>query len=176
MARVFSPAQTGGRKPVAAAETAGSGKPQDRRFQVTLRIVLAARRWRSLLDERLRTIGQSAPRMEAMASIDRTPKPSTQVEIAKRIGIEGPTLTRMLDMLEAEWLVERLPDPSDRRAKLIRLTDEGRQALAETQAIAGALRDQLLAEFSEEELDLINALVGRILARFDDGTFTGPTR
>ncbi len=78
-------------------------------------IVLAGRRWRALLDEKLRQLGHSASRMEAMAAIAYSPAATTQIQIAKRIGIEGPTLTRTLDMLEADALVERLPDPSDRR-------------------------------------------------------------
>jgi len=167
----------GGHQPASPEEARKPGAEwRDRKFLVTVQIVLAARRWRSLLDERLRTIGHSAPRMEAMSSIDRVPRLSAQVQIAKHIGIEGPTLTRMLDMLEADRLVERLPDPSDRRAKLIRLTDKGHKALADTSAVAAALRDLLLAEFDDDELDQINHLVGRLLARFDDPGFIASTR
>ena len=47
--------------------------------------------------------------MEALAAIINSPSLSAQVDIAKRLRIEGPTMTRMLDTLEADGLVERLP-------------------------------------------------------------------
>lgn len=103
-----------------------------------------------------------------MSSISHGSRLSAQIEIAKRIGIEGPTLTRMLDMMEAEKLVERLPDPADRRAKLIRLTEQGQDALVEAGAVAASLREQLLCEFSEEELEQINRFFERFLQRIKD--------
>ena len=63
--------------------------------------------------------------MEALANIAYFPPDATQVEIANRIGIERATLTRMLDTLEADGLIERLADPADRRTKRIRLTKAG---------------------------------------------------
>jgi MarR family transcriptional regulator for hemolysin len=142
---------------------------RDPKFRFTVQLVLAARRWRSVLDEQLRMIGTSAARMEALSTIDRQPWLSAQVEIANRMGIEKPTLTRMLDMLEAEHLVERLPDPWDRRAKLIKLTPKGEESLDEASVVASGLRELLLDEFTEEEIVKINRFTERLLARLDRG-------
>ena len=125
-----------------------------------------------MLDDKLRVIGASAARMEALSTIDRAPWLSAQVEIANRMGIEKPTLTRMLDMLEGEGLVERLPDPWDRRAKLIRLTAKGEETLDAASEVATALRLQVLDEFTEEELVDFNNYTERLLARFDRGIET----
>lgn len=111
---------------------------------LTINIVMAGRRWRSVIDDKLREIGMSASRMEAMAAIAYAPRFTTQIQIAKQIGIEGPTLTRTLDMLEADHLVERLADPSDRRNKHMRLTTRGYEALAQMMAICEPLRARLL--------------------------------
>ena len=146
---------------------------RDPKFRLTVQIVLAARRWRSMLDEILRLIGNSAARMEALSTIDRAPWLSAQVEIANRMGIEKPTLTRMLDMLEAEKLVERLPDPCDRRAKLIRLTPEGETMLAAASQVANDLRAVLLDEFDEEDIVHFNRFAERLLTRFDKGVGDG---
>jgi MarR family transcriptional regulator for hemolysin len=146
---------------------------RDPKFRMTVQIVLAARRWRSMLDEKLRAIGTSSARMEALSTIDRSPWPSAQVEIANRMGIEKPTLTRMLDMLEADKLVERMPDPSDRRAKLIRLTPEGETTLAAASQVAADLRAVLLDEFDEEDIIHFNSFAERLLARFDKGAGGG---
>ena len=140
-----------------------------RDIRLTINLVLAARRWRSLLDERLRLIGQSAARMEALGAIINSPSRSAQVDIAKRLRIEGPTMTRMLDTLEADGLVERLPDPADRRTKQLRLTPAGEAALEEIFEIADALREQLLEGMPENKRDELNALLGELVERLDRG-------
>ena len=140
-----------------------------RPIRLTVLLVIVARRWRSLLDERLRQIGQSAARMEALAAIINSPWPSAQVDIARRLRIEGPTMTRMLDALEADGLVERLPDPGDRRTKQLRVTEQGEAALREIFAIADELRDRLLAGVSEEQMDELNAFLGALSDRLDAG-------
>jgi MarR family transcriptional regulator for hemolysin len=137
------------------------------RMWLTIRLVLAGRRWRALLDEKLRPTGQSAARMEAMSAILNVPEPRPQVDIARRLRIEGPTLTRMLDALEKDGMVERLPDPSDRRTKQLRLTDHGEEALEEIFAIADCLRSRLLDGFSDAELDTVNRFLARLMERLD---------
>jgi len=132
-------------------------------------IVLAGRRWRSLLDEKLRQLGHSASRMEAMAAIAYSPAATTQIQIAKRIGIEGPTLTRTLDMLEADALVERLPDPADRRNKHMRLTQAGHEALAEMFALMARMRGQLLDEIPPADIQANLGFLTLLLERIDGG-------
>ncbi len=140
-----------------------------RDLRLTMSIVRTGRVWRSIVDEHLRQIGQSASRMEVMATIYYSPPYTTQIQIAKRIGIEGPTLTRTLDMLEADGLVERLPDPSDRRNKHLRVTEDGVAALNDIMAIADKLRDRLLAGIPPEETEIANKLLALMQGRLDEG-------
>ena len=140
-----------------------------RDIRVTVNLVLVARRWRSLLDERLRLIGQSSARMEALAAIINSPSLSAQVDIAKRLRIEGPTMTRMLDTLEADGLVERLPDPADRRTKQLRLTPEGEKVLEEIFAIADESRNRLLEGVAPEAMDELNTFLVMLTERLDAG-------
>lgn len=140
-----------------------------RDIRLTVNLVIVARRWRSLLDERLRAIGQSAARMEAMGAIINSPSLSAQVDIAKRLRIEGPTMTRMLDTLEADGLVERLPDPADRRTKQLRLTAEGERELEKIFTIADDLRARLLDGISSEQVDELNEFLGMLTERLDAG-------
>jgi MarR family transcriptional regulator for hemolysin len=135
----------------------------EREYGFTYRVILCARRYRALLDEQLRPLGYGTARMEALSTIHRSPEPSAQIAIAKRIGIEGPTLTRMLDALEAEGLVVRRADPTDRRTKLIELTDAGRKAHEEITAVAHAFRHTVLKDLTDTELDTVNAITGRLL-------------
>jgi MarR family transcriptional regulator for hemolysin len=149
-------------------EDSGSAR-LEREYGFTYRIILVARRYRALLDEQLRPLGYGTARMEALSTIERAPEPSAQIAIAKRIGIEGPTLTRMLDTLEAEGLVVRLADPNDRRTKLIELTDEGRRALDEIMTVANAFRASVLKDMNDAELDMVNEATGKLLGSLCDG-------
>lgn len=144
----------------------------DREYGFTYRIILLARRYRAMLDERLRPMGYGTARMEALSMIARAPEPSAQVAIARRIGIEGPTLTRMLDALEADGLVLRRQDPNDRRTKLIELTDAGRAALAEITQVAHAFRADVLTDLADEELDAVNDITARLIDSLCEGART----
>ncbi len=138
-------------------------------LSLTIRIVMAGRRWRSLIDEHLRDKGHSASRMEAMASIAYSPAATTQIQVAKRIGIEGPTLTRTLDMLEADGLVERLADPKDRRNKHMRLTPAGCEALAEMFEITQCLRKHLLHGIPSSEIGATDRFLELLVDRIESG-------
>lgn len=138
-------------------------------IMLTIGLVLAGRRWRSLLDERLRPTNQSSARMETMAAILNSPPLSPQVDIAKRLRIEGPTLTRMIDALEQDGLVERVPDPADRRTKQLRVTQGGEAVLEELFAIADEMRERLLDGFSEDEIEQMNRVLRKLIGRLDAG-------
>ena len=140
-----------------------------REIRAVVNMILVGRRWRSLLDERLRLINQSSARFEALAAIINSPSKSAQVDIAKRLRIEGPTMTRMLDTLEADGLVERLADPGDRRSKQLRLTPAGEAALEEMFAITDGMRERLLEGVPAEELDELNRFLIMLTERLDAG-------
>lgn len=66
--------------------------------------------------------------------------PIRQAALAERLGIEAMTLSGTLDRLEAKGYVERQPDPADRRAKLVTLTEEGTSVVAQIEPIAAGIR------------------------------------
>nr|WP_260395005.1 MarR family transcriptional regulator [Sphingobium lignivorans] len=104
-----------------------------------------------------------------MAAIAYAPPRATQIQIAKRIGIEGPTLTRTLDMLEADGLVERLPDPTDRRNKHMKLTPAGFDALADMLNLTSKLRSQLLADIPLDDVRASVGFLSVLLERIEGG-------
>lgn len=53
--------------------------------------------------------------------------PGTQLELGRQLGIDRSVMTNVLDTIEAAKLIERRPDPSDRRARLIQITAAGRR-------------------------------------------------
>ncbi|SDK58712.1 MarR family winged helix-turn-helix transcriptional regulator [Streptomyces indicus] len=91
-----------------------------------------------------------------------TLEPLPMRQIAVRLKCEPSNVTGIVDRLEARGLVERRPDPQDRRVKLAAVTDEGRRT-------ARKLRDGLsfarepLAELSHEERVVLRDLLARML-------------
>lgn len=77
-------------------------------------------------------------------------------------------MTNRIDRLAQKGLVERLPDPSDRRGVLVRLTAEGRDRA--DQSLAGLLAQEraILAELSRAQRVELAALLRQLTAPFDN--------
>lgn len=112
-----------------------------------------SRRWRARLDERLRHTGLTQSRWMVMHQLAQAGQPLSQRELAARLGVEGPTLVRVLDKLERSGLVVRRACPGDRRIKRIHLTPAAQPVLAEITRISAQLRHELLADMPGEELE-----------------------
>lgn len=121
----------------------------DEQFAIELGRV--SRQWRKRLDERLKKTGLTQARWLVLLHLSRVGSLS-QRDLAETVGIEGPTLVRLLDSLEGQGLIERRLCGDDRRVKRIHLTAAARPLLAEITAIAAALRRQVLAEVDGDEL------------------------
>lgn len=80
-----------------------------------------------------------------------------QAEIATRMGIEPMTLSAYLDRLEAMELVARLPDPADRRAKNVVITDKADPLLTELMAGLREMMNAYTAGLDEATRDMLCA-------------------
>ena len=85
------------------------------------------------------------------------------VELGRRAGLEPSTMTGMLDRMERDRLVERRPDPADRRAQRIVLTEEGRRC----RGVVDELVDRVLARafdgVADEGQDALKTALRRVL-------------
>ena len=77
------------------------------------------------------------------------------------------TMTNRIDRLEARGMVERLPDPRDRRGVRVRLTADGRGAVEAALADLVDYEHQLLAGLSPEQIDAVAGLLRLLLAPFE---------
>lgn len=124
-----------------------------RQFRFTMYVVLVSRRWRARVAERLRKTGQSTARWEALFSIAYADGEVTQNRLARRLAIEGPTMVRMIHALEKDGLVQRTASERHRGAKVILLTDKGRDVVTEIDNMTRDLRDRLFAGIGDDDID-----------------------
>lgn len=85
-----------------------------------------------------------------------------QVALAERMGIEPMTLVSFLDRLEKRGLIARETDPSDRRAKIVRVTPAARPLLTRIDAVAEALRREAVTGLSASEIEVVRSALERM--------------
>jgi DNA-binding MarR family transcriptional regulator len=83
-------------------------------------------------------------------------------EIARRLGISTPTVTRATIRMEAAGLLRREPHPSDRRMVRLRLTDRGRTLEKVIDAETRRLTERALATLSDAEREALVRALGQI--------------
>lgn len=71
--------------------------------------------------------------------------PTSQLQIATRMGVDRTTMVALIDALEHKKLVERQPDPTDRRRNVVAMTSSGR----ETTQLAATAADKAERTFLE---------------------------
>ena len=124
-----------------------------------------ARSWRNKLDQRLRPLGMSQAKWLVLLHLNIASCDMTQKELSEKLGIEGPSLVRLLDRMEVDGWVERQVSQTDRRAKTIHLTDKANAMIVEIKQVAAKLRKELLKDISPEELAIANSVLQRIKQR-----------
>jgi DNA-binding MarR family transcriptional regulator len=89
----------------------------------------------------------------------------SHADTSRRVSVSPGTLTRVIDGMEADGLVVRVTDPSDRRVTLIRLTPSGEAISEKLVPVVARLRRELLDQFSEDEKRSLLDMLRRIQMR-----------
>jgi MarR family transcriptional regulator, transcriptional regulator for hemolysin len=76
-------------------------------------------------DARLRPIGFATAQLPVLAAL-KDSEAMSQTELARWAKVEQPSMAQMLARMEREGMIERRPDPRDRRASLVSLTEQAR--------------------------------------------------
>jgi DNA-binding MarR family transcriptional regulator len=105
--------------------------------------------------------GVTAAEARVLAYVEHYPG-QRQATLAERLGVEPMTMSALVDRLEAAGLLRRLPDPQDRRAKLVELTDEAAPVAARIHEVALRLRRQAVEGFSQTDVDAVYDLLERM--------------
>ena len=133
------------------------------RDQFPFAVARVTRRWRKMLDERLKDLGVTQARWSTMVYLEKGVEGLTQRELASLMAIENPTLVRLLDSLEQQNLIERRPCPNDRRARRLHLTNAGRAFMDDLSERAEVLREEMLEGISDKEIECTVKVFHKIL-------------
>jgi DNA-binding MarR family transcriptional regulator len=119
-------------------------------------------RLRQFVEIRLRAKGASVARLRALRMLARTEQPLRMRDLSEMTGVAARTTTSIVDSLEREGLVERVRHPSDRRAFLLRLTDEGLHRHREAEEVDRLALAEATAALGPEDRATLRALLTRI--------------
>src|SRR6516225_10289816 len=82
-------------------------------------IARAARQWRRAVDRRLQPFGLTEATWLPLIYLARAPRPMRQKDLAAALTLDGSSVVRLLDALEASELVERREEDGDRSARIL---------------------------------------------------------
>lgn len=142
-----------------------SHSPRER-FFVTL--FNTRNRLRFRMDDAFRPLGITDATWRTLFYLEQTGSGVSQKQLADVMGIEGPSLVRLLDSLQSHDLIERRPSETDRRAKSLHLTKSAQNLLVELHEIATQVRTELLEHIDDKELTICLDVFDRILLAADN--------
>lgn len=128
-------------------------------------ITRLARIWRRESDQALSDHGLSYATAIPLLVLSRQGENVRQGVLADELGIEGPSLVRLIDLLASEGLVERREDPTDRRAKTLHLTASGKAKAEDIDRILRRVRASVLKDIESEKLAITFETLQRIEQR-----------
>jgi MarR family transcriptional regulator, transcriptional regulator for hemolysin len=129
------------------------------------RLYLGQRAVADVLDDRLSDRGASLWNWVLLREASLADGAS-QRELARRMRIEPPTLVRHLDKLADDGLVERHPDPDDRRVVRVIVTAKGRARLTALHKVASQVDAELRSLLTEREVDVLGKALMKIHDHF----------
>ncbi len=116
----------------------------------------------------------SMPRVRLLAAVtDAQPGRVRMGDLSTALGVTARNITTIVDGLEREGLLARRPDPTDRRAILLELTDKGRAHVEQVHALHCELAERMFAPLRAEERRTLHALLTRLARQLSQATEAG---
>jgi DNA-binding MarR family transcriptional regulator len=112
-------------------------------------------------DEAVAGVPGGARGYQVLSSAARGDRGS-QLAMAQRLGVDRTVMTYLVDDLEKAGLVERKPDPADRRARRVLLTDAGRARLCDVERRMRKVEEHLLGPLEPTERRTLRTLLRRV--------------
>jgi DNA-binding MarR family transcriptional regulator len=126
--------------------------------------------------ELLRPFGLSPAGGLILSMLSDAPAPMGPSEIRKRLLVAGPTVTGLVDSLEGQGLVARMPHPGDRRRQLVEVTENGRDVARQFRPVVHTAQRPWLDCLDQSEQRHLVELLGRIQAHLLEKTLHPASR
>jgi DNA-binding MarR family transcriptional regulator len=120
-----------------------------------------SRLMRRLFNRRASALGVTSAQWRVMFWLGRQPG-SKQVELAEKLDVEPITAGRTIDRLEEAGLVERRPDPEDRRAWRLYLTEQAEPMVTRLRAVAEDVLAEVFQGVDEKEIAALRGALERL--------------
>lgn len=91
----------------------------------------------------------------------------SQSELAKRARVEQSSMAENLMRMQRDGLIQREPDPTDRRSSLVSLTEVGRSKIPAIGEIVRVANEQATEGMTQDEIDTLIGLVTRLLSNLE---------
>ena len=121
-----------------------------------------SRAWRYEMNRALRPLGLNLSMRLVLVQLQRNPEGLMQADLARNLGIEGPTLVRLLDKLEDKGWIARITSVDDRRRKYTVLTPMAASQVRIIEQLSDALRERMMAGLSTDQIDQCAQVMTRI--------------
>ena len=128
-----------------------------------------SRKLRTVFNQRVTAQGLTYPRARVLIRLARH-SGCTQRALACELELEQPTLVRILDRMGELDLITREPDPEDRRAKHIVLTEHGREQAALVKRLGDEVREELFHDMDEADLRMAVDFLERVGVRLNEAS------
>jgi MarR family transcriptional regulator, transcriptional regulator for hemolysin len=129
---------------------------------IGLNLASAARIVRRAFDEALAEAGGSVPVWLVLLNL-KIRRPANQRELAEAVGVKEATLTHHLNSMDAEGLITRQRDTTNRRIHVVELTDVGEETFLRLRTAAMAFDQRLRAGITEKEVASLEAVLDRLV-------------
>ena len=116
-----------------------------------------------LLDQHLMALDITATQAKVLFHLYRC-NINRPCDVGKALNVDNSAVTRMLDRLEKKSLIQRVPDPEDRRAIKIELTDKGLDVIGDATPLALCAIEELTQALTVEEIQQLRHCLQKILA------------
>lgn len=139
--------------------------PEKRRAGFGMLVAQTTRTWRRAVDRRLQPFGLTEATWLPLVHLARAPAPLRQKDLAAALSLDGSSVVRLLDALQAAGLTERREEDGDRRAKAIVLTALGRSTVEQVEIVAKEVRDEALSALSDSQIAAATRVLDHICAQ-----------
>ena len=137
-------------------------------FRMTRALVVAARRWRKVANDRLKPLEHTMAQWETLYLVAYSGEELNQSELSRLLGVHGPTMLRMLDALARRGLIERQQSHEDLRVTINRITPQGLAVITNIMGLTNEMRRDVLGGIDAPELGTAIKVLTKMLAALED--------